>query len=416
MYPLFSKSKTNYGLWALFNFFVLASIGLLLRYMHNFSLPAVNYQFLLHSHSHFAFSGWMFLAIAILVVKNYQKNNTSKRFNYLFIATLLVSFGMLVSFFLSGYKSLSIILSTVFVLITYWFVVEVFRLKHFKEEKHKLAKTLLTGSLIFLAISSFGPFALGYFKAAIPDSVTAQQNSLYFYLHFQMNGFMQLALLGLFFLRHVKAIQDKRTAVLANSLVYSTLPLYFMFTLWANPPAWCYAVGFLGAIIHFVSWCMLIFRYKTTLKSCSFLSKTAFFAISIQFFMQMLIFVPQIGEFVFSAHNLIIGYIHLLTLGSLTPLILDFFIEEGILPRLKITNGIFMTGVVIYLTLLFGGPFLALFGIYVLKLEMFLFISNFLFPIAAGIYFFAAFRAKLKLIAQGTNVHDSSATFSDEMS
>lgn len=388
------KRESNYTLWTLFNFFVLAVVGVLLRYMHNFPLPSVNYQFLLHSHSHFAFSGWMFLAISILIVKNYAGNHPNKIFSYLFFATLLVSFGMLVSFFLSGYKTLSIILSTLFVFITYWFVLEVFRQKFFKHKKHILANTVLKGSLIFLVISSFGPFALGYFKASGLGTVVSQQNSLYFYLHFQMNGFMQLALLSLFFRKQIKTGLNTKTNLWAKVFVYATLPLYFIFTLWADPPAWCYVLAFMGAILHLISWLVLVYRLKVRDKSLNLLTKTALLAISIQFFLQILICFPAIGTFVFSSHNMIIGYIHLLTLGSLTPLILDFFIAEGFLPKLKITNLFFVFSVVIYLMLLFGGSFLELFGIYLPNLEMLLFLSNLLFPLIAGIYFFAALRTR----------------------
>ena len=47
---------------ALFNFIMLSLWGVVLRYMQLADLP-FNYQYLLHAHSHFAFSGWMFLSI-----------------------------------------------------------------------------------------------------------------------------------------------------------------------------------------------------------------------------------------------------------------------------------------------------------------------------------------------------------------
>jgi len=59
--------KTNYPRWAMLNFVILIVFGILLRYMQLYDLPFLNYQFILHAHSHFAFAGWMFFAIALLL-------------------------------------------------------------------------------------------------------------------------------------------------------------------------------------------------------------------------------------------------------------------------------------------------------------------------------------------------------------
>ena len=398
----FSKisSEKNYPVWTLFNFVVLAFAGALLRYMHCFSLKGVNYQFLLHSHSHFAFAGWMFLAIILLFYNYFKKENSglAKYFRPLFGTALLVSFGMLVSFFLTGYKTASIVLSTLFIFIGYGFVWLIFKSRIF-EKTNSPANILLKGALFFLVLSSFGPFALGYFGATGLKDSELQQNAIYFYLHFQLNGFMQLALLGFLFKTYLKADVNvgKSTTFWAKMLVFSTLPLYAMFTLWIKPPTWVYVVAFFSALLHFVAWLMLVFRLKADLSPFSFLAKTAVLAVSLQFFFQILIAFPPIGNWAFANHNLIIGYIHLLTLGSLSPLIIDFFAKAGYLKPSVRLNGLFVTDSVIYLVLLFGSAFLTLFQIYIPNLEVLLFATNLAMPVLGIAYFLNSLKSKQEL-------------------
>ncbi|MBU2046772.1 MAG: hypothetical protein KJ712_08585 [Bacteroidetes bacterium] len=364
---------------------------MLLRYVQCFSAPSINYQFLLHAHSHFAFAGWMFLSIALLVVHNFNAKDTlfNKHFKSIFLITLLVSFGMLLSFFLIGYKSFSILLSTLFIFVGYWFVFVTFKSKTFNQQSASIVNLLLKGSLIFLVVSSIGPFALGYLKASGFKNHSLQQNAIYFYLHFQLNGFMQLALLGLFFKNYLKSNMpiSHVNAFWTKVLMISTLPLYAMFTLWTHPSVWVYILTFLAALAHLLSWLVLILRLKADLKPLSFLTTIALIAICLQFVFQMLIAIPAIGNWVFESHNLIIGYIHLLTLGSLSPLIIDLFIKAGYLKSSVKLNYLFVTAILIYLVLLFGSAFLGAFQIYIPHLNILLFASNLALPFIGLGYF-----------------------------
>jgi hypothetical protein len=390
--------KKNYPVWIIFNFVVLAVAGALLRYMHCFSILGINYQFLLHSHSHFAFAGWMFLAIILLFFYHFKEDNSflKLQFNQIFLFTLLVSFGMLISFFLTGYKVISIVLSTLFVFVGYWFVYIVFKGKTFKNSNNAPAAILLKSALFFLLISSLGPFGLGYLKGAEFKNLALQQNAIYFYLHFQLNGFMQLALLGLFFKSYLKPneIEGEKAGLWIKLLPISTLPLYAMFTLWVKPPVWVYILALIAAMLHFLAWTMLIFRFKADLKPLSFLARIAFIAISLQFFFQILVAIPVIGDWAFGSRNLIIGYIHLLSLGSLSPLIIDLFTKAGFLKCTPKLNYFFVATTVMYLVLLFGPAFLALFQIYLPNLEVYLLVTNLMLPVIATGYLINAIRFK----------------------
>ena len=68
---------------SLFNLLLVAIIGVTLRYKIVYALPIVNQKYLLHAHSHFAFTGWVTMALMALLVqylKQYQNPNAFKKY------------------------------------------------------------------------------------------------------------------------------------------------------------------------------------------------------------------------------------------------------------------------------------------------------------------------------------------------
>src|SRR5438034_4284309 len=62
----------NTTLWvsiSLFNFCIVGLLGVILRSKILFDLPWINYLNLLDAHSHFAFGGWLTLALLMLFVR-----------------------------------------------------------------------------------------------------------------------------------------------------------------------------------------------------------------------------------------------------------------------------------------------------------------------------------------------------------
>ncbi|MEO6869824.1 MAG: hypothetical protein ABI168_09280, partial [Ginsengibacter sp.] len=65
---------------ALINFCVVAFAGVVMRYKINFSLPAVNQKYLMHGHSHFAFVGWVAVALMTLIVRYLIRNKVETNY------------------------------------------------------------------------------------------------------------------------------------------------------------------------------------------------------------------------------------------------------------------------------------------------------------------------------------------------
>jgi hypothetical protein len=379
-----NSTTTSFLRLAIINFIVLTVLGLVLRYIHIGSTGGINYQFLLHAHSHFAFAGWMFFAIALLIVSLIHKNIITRAFRWVMILAQVSAYGMLISFYLQGYKAISITFSTLFIIVTYRFTYLVFKSQVFKNGQHELSFRLIKASLVFLCLSSIGPFTLGPLMAMGFKNTPYYQDAIYVYLHFQMNGFMLLAVWGLFASARPVGSLSKSVRIWLDLFIYSTSLLYFIFTLWDGPGILVQILAIIGAAINLVSWIVLFLRFKDKFPSLSPLAKAAFIATSLKVLFQLLICYPSIGAWTFSNRDLIIGYIHLLTLGIITPLILDQMIQRDLLRPWLPSIWIYIGGAVAYLVLLFAQPLLARFGVLIPCYQVLLFIFSFLFLFAAS--------------------------------
>jgi len=372
----------NYAKWAFINFIVLSVFGVLLRYLQLYDLPFVDYQFILHAHSHFAFSGWMFFSIALLIARLSAGGRLSPGFKFVLFVALVSAYGMLASFSYQGYRAVSISFSTLFVLVTFRFTYLVFKGDQLKSRVNKTTFELIRGALAFLCLSSLGPFALGPLAALGLKDSPYYQDAIYFYLHFQMNGFMLLAAIGLLASAAFNAPANNNSRKWLNLFIYSTIPLYCIFTLWGKPANWLWMLACIGAGLNLLSWLALCFNLRSNWSQLSFLEKAALFALTLKSVFQVLICIPAVGGWTFPNRNLIIGYIHLLTLGTVMPLLIGQFFRSGFFnttAALISVSQAYVVLVVAYLGLLFVQPLLILFGITIPYYQHLLFLCAVLF-------------------------------------
>lgn len=359
--------EKRYPALAIGSFVALALWGVILRLMFIFPLPGLNYTFLLHAHSHFAFSAWVFLSLAILTIHEISETKISRSFHSLLIATLLTSIGMLVSFSLQGYKAVSIVFSTLFILINFYFCFIILRNKSLPSKFNSLSLRLLKSSLVYLCLSAIGPLSLGPLIAAGLKNAPVYHNAIYFYLHFQMNGWMLMSVLAVTVNRFIgkATVINRNERRWADLFIWSTLPLFLIFTLWSNTNGWIRVTAFAAAFFNLISWIKLLQILKKRQLALPPPAKVALIALTTKIFFQTLICIPALGNWVFSQRNIIIGYIHLLTLGTISPLILQLFTNHGFLQGkgLRFLHSAFIGSVIIYLLILFLQPFLALFFI-----------------------------------------------------
>lgn len=378
-------AKINFVHWVFLNFVVLALFGVVLRYMISFSIPQLNYMNILHAHSHFAFAGWVFLAF-VLIFANKLPVQHQKSFSWIALLTILSSYGMLVSFSIQGYKLISIILSTLFLFVTYWFAYVV--LGRLRQMGQLVSKQLIKASIWFLILSSVGPFALGFLKA-LGYSGVVYQNAIYFYLHFQLNGWMLLAALGLIALEFLKDQNHQPISTWLKLFIGSTLPLFFIFTLWAKPLQYVYIIAFLSALLHAISWFVMLFKLRKRTAKLPYSINFVVLAISLKVLFQVIICLPEVSSWVASQRNLIIGYLHLITLGCITPVLFHQLILKTI--QTELLNRFYLLLSFAYVFLLFFQPFLGLYAVVIPYYQDLLFIISVLFA-GLGLFYYLRLR------------------------
>ena len=262
---------------SIINLLLVAVLGLLMRYKIGFEFPFLDQKHLQHSHSHFAFSGWISHTLMVLMIGFLEKriNITDtqfiKKYNFLLIANLICSYGMLISFILQGYGLISILFSTFSIVIACVFTYLYFKdLKLISEED--LSKNWFKASLFFNVLSSLGTFALAYMMVSKNIQQNEYLSSIYFYLHFQYNGWFFFACMGLL----ISFLQLKKAENLFFNKTFwlffvSCIPAYFLSTLWLKLPTWIYVLTVLSALVQTITW--LKFLYVIIKLKNNFLEK-----------------------------------------------------------------------------------------------------------------------------------------------
>src|SRR5215472_7475975 len=105
------------------------------------------------------------------------------------------SFGMLASFTWEGYAAISILFSSVSILFSYWFAFQYWRdLRGVAIPRPVIVCIRL--ALLFLVLSSSGPYLLAYSMSHGVGDRAFYFNSIYLFLHFQYNGWFSFAVLA----------------------------------------------------------------------------------------------------------------------------------------------------------------------------------------------------------------------------
>ena len=319
----------------IFNLAVVAVIGVLMRYKIGFEFPYFDQKQLQHGHSHFAFCGWISQTLMVLMV-HYLKpqfdRDRVKLYNALLGANLLLAYGMLFSFIAQGYGIVSIVFSTLSVLLSFLFAVFYFKdLNRFKVDfSHG---SWFKAALVFNVISAIGTFALAFMMATKTTSQYPYLASVYWYLHFQYNGWFMFASFGLF-LNYINA--KIPSFKLSNSVFWlfalSCIPTYGLSVLWLNLPLWIYAIVLVAAVAQTIAWLKFIAHLNNIsfLKNpgVSHLSKLLFSLVGVAFTIKILLqlgsTIPAISELAFGFRPIVIAYLHLVLLAIISVFLLAY--------------------------------------------------------------------------------------------
>lgn len=333
-----NRIPNKWAVLCLVNLFIASILGVLMRYKILYEIPGLVQNNLLHAHSHFVFQGWISLVLFCVFVVFFLPKEIAEKKSYaiLFWVMQLAAFGMLATFLYAGYYPLSIAFSTLTQLAFYWFAIQ-FWIDIRKTETHRVAQWFVIGALICGIISSLGPYALGYYSATGTSSALSIRTSIYFYLHFQYNGWFLFAIFAIFINWF-----HKRFFMHKNELKW-----FFIFTALSIIPG--YALSIIGyyktpgvminsyfsvitqaTAMFFFS--KFIFTNYQKIKSqlTTFVRRLwyiAFLSLWLKVIMQSLSLSPELANVAFSFRPLVIGYLHLVFICIVTFFLFGYLIQ-----------------------------------------------------------------------------------------
>jgi hypothetical protein len=325
---------------ALINFCVVALAGVTMRYKINFSLPAVNQKYLMHAHSQFAFVGWVAVGLMTLMVRYLIRNNVQtnyRKYHWILMADVIASYAMFISFIIQGYDVWSITFSTLTIFISYFFIFFYWKDLN-KVVDAGFSRAWQKAALLLWAFSSLGAFTLAYLMANHIMIQDLYFSAVYFFMHFQYNGWFLFVCFGVFF-SYMHRLGLIRIGVLSRRLfivmAVTVVPTYFLSILWMRLPLALHWIANISAVFQL----LVLFYFFKILKvvkksesiqftwSTKWLWIMASTAFILKIILQMLSTMPFLSHFAFGFRPVVIGYLHLSFVGIISLFILGYVNE-----------------------------------------------------------------------------------------
>ncbi|MGN6355459.1 MAG: hypothetical protein ACTHLB_18870 [Parafilimonas sp.] len=346
---------------AVFNLLLVAFLGLVMRYKMAFSLPFITQKYFLNAQSHFAFAGWITQALMTFIAFYIAKNKASfslKKYNRLLFANLVTAYGMLFCFPFEGYGLMSIIFSTLSIFVSYAFAIVVWRDLN-RINKKTVTHAWIKAALIWSVLSSIGPYTLAYMMATKHIYQHIYLASIYFYLHFQYNGWFFFTCIGLFMNKLPESLFPvKLKKNIFYAFAFACLPAYFLSALWLPIPTWIYIIVVGAAFVQVIAWGVLSVKlasnriaiFSQEHKPVTWLFILPAIALSIKLLLQLGSTIPALSTWAFGFRPIVIGYLHLVFLGIFSIFILAYSLYNGyFLYNKRFARGvwIFIAGIIL---------------------------------------------------------------------
>lgn len=346
-----SISARKWFVITLFNLLLVGVFGLLLRLNFLFPVSWIDPKNIIHAHSHFAFTAWVSQALMIFLVMAVKRIPSSQSlpqsYQPIILANWIISIGMLCSFSAGGYQLSSIILSFLATLISYWFCFLLWRDLKFSSLPRAIL-ILIKAALFFNVFSSLGTYVLAYLKASHQVDPLKQLASIYFYLHFQYNGWFFLGCLALLtswiFENSGQSPISKR---FSRCYLFTVLPTYFLSILWwKGLPSWSSMLLLLAAVVQLALWLKLLHTSRrikrahpsfVLKKQTRIIWRWVLLAVFLKLILQVLPLLPSLRPLSYGFRPIAIAYLHLVLLVIISLFILAYAFQISALYLKKTT-------------------------------------------------------------------------------
>lgn len=328
--------------FSLINLSLVALLGTIMRYKIGFELPFLEQKFLQEAHSHFAFTGWISHTLYVLLYglfKTQLGTVRDKGYQRIIWINLLSAYGMLIAFLVQGYGPVSLFFSTISMITGYVFAGFALKDSARLPSSHP-GKHWIIVALWFSILSTVGTMVLSWMMATHHFDKDVYLGSIYFYLHFQYNGWFIFACFGLFMDR-IKSLDlpqaESRRAFLLFAL--AGVPAYFLSTLWAHLPVWLYAIVVIASFMQVAGWyyfVRMLIKVRTGLahmfeRTVLILFLIIGLALTLKLLLQLGSTIPMVSKLAFGFRPIVIAYLHLVLLLIVTGFLLAFLFGTGMI-------------------------------------------------------------------------------------
>ena len=386
--------RTFWLKFSVFNFFLVALLGVIMRYKILYSLPFLDQKHLQEAHSHFAFYGWITNVLYVLIMHYISKVNPLvklRKYEYLIVINLAASFAMLGTFIYGGYFWASIAASTAALLTSFVFCY------FFIRDSMKIqdaSKIWFLAGLFFAVISSAGVFNLAYMMSSKNINQDLYLASEYYFLHFQYNGFFIFSCIGLLLYSMKEAgspISERKNKLLFWLMFLGCFIGVGLSVLWMKLPAALFiliVIATLGQtagavmIYDFVkkSWTNLVVKWSPMHR---FVLLFVGFAFAVKIALQLGSNIPAVNQFAFGFRNVVIAYLHLVLLMCIA----TFLVNEILATNFFTISKPLLLGLKLFLLGIFLNEFLlGLMGIFSIKYISIPYANHFLLYISLLIF------------------------------
>jgi hypothetical protein len=394
---------------SLLNLALTTAVGTFLRYHKVIPIHWLNDRYWIHAHSHTGFLGWMFMAFVITAFAMQMPDLPilNRRIHRLITGLQVSVLGMLVTFPFTGYGLFSIFFSTMHMVLSAIFIFQYFK----NTSAQHFDVWLMRVAMLFFLISGIGPITLGPLMAAGLQGTDWYDIAVYFYLHFQYNGWFTFAILSIF-IRHLDEIgilYNQNTIRLASKILLMSVILTLSLSAYGiSANQTIVFVGLTGSFAQFVSVAILTMVFikigrKHEIASnywVRWLLIIALLSWNIKVLLQVVSALPQLTPVIYINREMIILYLHLMFLGVASCFIPGMWIQQS---RLDIRNIFTRAGIILlFIGIIFTEGFIGLrsipqyisFEIYSL-INISLFIASSILLISAVLILYASFIGKV---------------------
>lgn len=321
-------------------FFVSASMfGLLMRYLFIGEIPFVTYKNILHAHSHTALEGWAFMFLSGGLMWLFIPTTTQlKQYRWLFGFNVLSASGMVLSFPIQGYGPVSISFSTLHLLCSYYFAY--LFLSDLRKVESTDATRFAKWGVYWMLVSTLGLWVIAPVGMVLGKLHPIYFMCVQFFLHFQLNGWLTFAVLAMFTSHVQKSLpQFKVSGVGFWLLQLSLLLTYLLSVTWSTPIPALFYINSLGVILQALALFLILKPVFATsvlsIKNAKWQQWMLVAGIScliIKVLIQMAVALPVVATISYTIKNFVIGFIHLVVIGSVTLTGAGILLKRELLP------------------------------------------------------------------------------------